>query len=215
MRKYAKTHEPVTWEDRLGRDVPLSEVSLPFRARVQAFSKKCGVFRALRCFLIGLVGLIRWCLRYQAIFIVFDSVRRHKNSDYSKKALKLMREYAKINEFGVAERRTGLLFLVHSQSTQTPRGVCLWVACWHQWKIAHGTNNPNRSDVTCNTVPTDFLQRPVCVHYSPHKGRPKHARTLSAKKDKYVKYDKICHLGSRSKYKTGPNHSRDKSIPTA
>ena len=170
MRKYAKTHEPVTWEDRLGRDVPLSEVSLPFRARVQAFSKKCGVFRALRCFLIGLVGLIRWCLRYQAIFIVFDSVRRHKNSDYSKKALKLMREYAKINEFGVAERRTGLLFLVHSQSTQTPRGVCLWVACWHQWKIAHGTNNPNRSDVTCTTVPTDFPQRPVCVHYSPHKG---------------------------------------------
>ena len=59
MRKYLKTHEPVTSEDRLGRDVPLSEVSLPFRARVQAFSMKCGVFRALRCFLIGLVGLIR------------------------------------------------------------------------------------------------------------------------------------------------------------
>jgi hypothetical protein len=91
----------------------------------------------------------------------------------------------------------------------------IWKACWHQWKIAHGTNNPNRSDVTCTTVPTDFPQRPVCVHYSPHKGRPKHARTLSAKKDKYVKYDKICHLGSRSKYKTGPNHSRDKFIPTA
>jgi hypothetical protein len=59
MRKYAKTHEPVTWEDRLGQEVPLSEVSLPFRARVQAFSKKCEVFRDLRCFLIGLVGLIR------------------------------------------------------------------------------------------------------------------------------------------------------------
>ena len=95
MRKYAKTHEPVTWEDRLGRDVPLSEVSLPFRASVQAFSKKCGVFRYLRCFFIELSGLIRWCLRYQVMFIVSDSALRHKNSDYSKKATKLMRKYEK------------------------------------------------------------------------------------------------------------------------
>jgi hypothetical protein len=70
-------------------------VSLPFRASVQAFSKKCGFFRYLRCFLIGQAGLIRWCLRYQAMFIVFDFARRHKISDYSKKALKLMPKYAK------------------------------------------------------------------------------------------------------------------------
>ena len=34
------------------------EVSVPFRASVQAFRKKCGVFRVLRCFVIGLAGLI-------------------------------------------------------------------------------------------------------------------------------------------------------------
>ena len=107
MRKYAKIHEHMTWEHRLGRDVPLSEVSLPFCASVQAFSKKCGIFRALRCVLIGLAGLIRWCLRYQATFIVFDSARWHKNSDYSKKALKLMRKYAKIHEHMTSEHRLG------------------------------------------------------------------------------------------------------------
>ena len=104
MRKYPKTHEPVTWEHRVGRDVPLSEVSLPIRASVQAFSKKCGFFRSLRCFLIGLACLIRWCLRYYAMFIVFDSVRRHKNSDYSKKAIKLMRKCAKIHEQMTSEQ---------------------------------------------------------------------------------------------------------------
>ena len=122
MRKYAKTHEPVTWEHRVGRDVPLSEVSLPFCASVQGFSKKCGILRALRCFLIELAGLIRWCLRYKEMFIVFDSARWHKNSDYSKKALKLMRKYAKIHEHMTSEHRLGrdvpfsevsLLSLIH------------------------------------------------------------------------------------------------------
>ena len=107
MRKYAKIHEQMTWEDRVGRDVRLSEVPLPFRTSVQAFSNKCGFFRSLRCFLIELACLIRWCLRYQAMFIVFDSVRRHKNSDYSKKALKLMRKYAKIHEHATSEDRLG------------------------------------------------------------------------------------------------------------
>jgi hypothetical protein len=123
MRKYPKTHEPVTSEDRLGRDVPLSEMSLPFRASVQAFSKKCGFFRCLRYFLIGLAGLIRWCLRYQATFIVFDSAGRHKNSDYSKKALKLMRKYAKINESGVWQN-VQIMFLVHSRSFSINSGHC-------------------------------------------------------------------------------------------
>ena len=107
MRKYSKIHEHVTWEHHLCLDVPLSEVSLPFRASVQAFSKKCGFFRYLRCFLIGQAGLIRWCLRYQAMFIVFDSARRHKNSDYSKKALKLMRKYPKTHEPVTSEDRLG------------------------------------------------------------------------------------------------------------
>ena len=44
---------------------------------------------------IELADLIRLCLRYHAMFIVFGSVRRHKNSDYSKKATKLMRKYEK------------------------------------------------------------------------------------------------------------------------
>ena len=107
MRKYAKTHEPVTWEHRVGRDVPLSEVSLPFRASVEAFSKKRGVSRNLRRTLIGLVRLIRQCLRYHVMFIVFVSVQRHKNSDDSKKALKLMRKYAKIHEHMTWEHRLG------------------------------------------------------------------------------------------------------------
>ena len=93
IRELRPTH--VTSEHRTPRAVPLSKVSLPFRASVQAFSKKCGRFRYLRCFVIGLACLIRWCLRYQVMFIVFRSVRRHKISDYSKKALKLMRKYAK------------------------------------------------------------------------------------------------------------------------
>ena len=76
----------VTSEHRTPRAVPLSKVSLPFRASVQAFSKKCGVFRVLRCFVIELAGLIKWCLRYHAMLIVFGFVPRHKNSDYSKKA---------------------------------------------------------------------------------------------------------------------------------
>ena len=64
MRKYANTHEPVTWEPvtwehRVGRDVPLSEVSGPFRASVEAFSKKRGVSRILCDSLIDFVGLIR------------------------------------------------------------------------------------------------------------------------------------------------------------
>ena len=59
MRKYSKIHEHVTSEDRLCLDVPLLEVSLPFRASVQAFSKKCGVFGDLRCFVIEQAGLIR------------------------------------------------------------------------------------------------------------------------------------------------------------
>ena len=95
MRKYAKIHQHVTSEHRTPRAVPLSEVSVPFRASVQAFSKKCGVFRVLRCFVIELAGLVRWCLRYRAVFIVFGYVRRHKISDYSKKALKLMLKYEK------------------------------------------------------------------------------------------------------------------------
>jgi hypothetical protein len=70
-------------------------MSLPFRASVQAFSKKCEVFRVLRCFVIELAGLIRRCLRYHPMFIVFGSVRQHKISDYSKKATKLMRKYEK------------------------------------------------------------------------------------------------------------------------
>jgi hypothetical protein len=107
MRKYAKIHEHMTSEHRPPRGVPLSEVSLPFCASVQSFSKKCGVFRGLRCFLIGLAGLIRWCLRYQAMFIVFDSARRHKNSDYSKNATKLMRKYAKTHEPVTWEHRVG------------------------------------------------------------------------------------------------------------
>ena len=87
MRKYAKIHQHVTSEHWAPRAVPLSEVSVPFRASVQAFRKKCGVFRDLRCFVIELAGLIGGCLRYHAMFIVFDSAQRHKNSDYSKKAL--------------------------------------------------------------------------------------------------------------------------------
>ena len=104
MRKNTRTDDVGT---RPPRDVPLSEVPLPFRTSVQAFSKKCGFFRSLRCFLIELAGLIRRCLRYQAMFIVFDSVRRHKNSDYSKKAIKLMRKYAKIHEHMTSEHRLG------------------------------------------------------------------------------------------------------------
>ena len=107
MRKYTKVHEHMTSEHRPPRGVPLSEVSLPFCASVQGFSKKCGILRALRCFLIELAGLIRWCLRYHAMFIVFDSARRHKNSDYSKKAIKLMRKYAKIHEQMTWEDRVG------------------------------------------------------------------------------------------------------------
>ena len=34
------------------------EVSVPFRASVHAFRKKCGVFRVLRCFVIEQAGLI-------------------------------------------------------------------------------------------------------------------------------------------------------------
>ena len=105
MRKYPKTHEPVTWEHRVGRDVPLSEVSLPFRASVEAFSRKCGAFRIVYCSLIRLAGLIRLRLRYHAMLIVFVSVRRHKISDYSKKATKLMRKYAKIHEHMTSEHR--------------------------------------------------------------------------------------------------------------
>ena len=62
------------------RRVDMFYVPLPFRASVQAFSKKCGVFRVLRCFFIGLAGLIGWCLRYHAMFIVFDSARRPKTA---------------------------------------------------------------------------------------------------------------------------------------
>ena len=40
------------------RRVDMFYVPLPFRASVQAFSKKCGAFRVLRCFVIGLAGLI-------------------------------------------------------------------------------------------------------------------------------------------------------------
>ena len=93
--KTREIHQHVTWEHRAPRAVPLSEVSVPFRASDQAFSKKCCFFRVLCCFVIELAGLIRWCLRYHAMFIVFCSVRRHKISDYSKKALKLMRKYEK------------------------------------------------------------------------------------------------------------------------
>ena len=57
--KIREIHQHVTWEHRAPRAVPLSEVSVPFRASVQAFSKKCGVFRVLRCFVIELAGLIR------------------------------------------------------------------------------------------------------------------------------------------------------------
>ena len=39
------------------------------------------------------------------MFIVFGSVRRHKISDYSKKALKLMRKYAKIHQHVTSEHR--------------------------------------------------------------------------------------------------------------
>ena len=81
MRKYLKTHEPVTSEDRLGRDVPLSEVSLPFRASVQAFSKKCGVFRVLRCSLVGLAGLIRWCTCYQHSEVQFVFMKNPWNAE--------------------------------------------------------------------------------------------------------------------------------------
>ena len=107
MRKYAKIHQHVTSEHRAPRAVPLSEVSVPFRASVQAFSKKCGVFRVLRCFVIELAGLIRWCLRCHAVLIVSDSARRHKNSDYSKKATKLMRKYPKTHEPVTSEDRLG------------------------------------------------------------------------------------------------------------
>ena len=57
--KIREIHQHVMSEHRAPRAVPLSEVSLPFRASVQAFSKKCGVFRVLRCFVIELAGLIR------------------------------------------------------------------------------------------------------------------------------------------------------------
>ena len=57
--KIREIHQHVTSEHRAPRAVPLSEVSLPFRASVQAFSKKCGFFRVLRCFVIELAGLIR------------------------------------------------------------------------------------------------------------------------------------------------------------
>ena len=103
--KIREIHQHVTSEHRAPRAVPLSKVPLPFRASVQAFSKKCGFFRYLRCFFIGLSGLIRWCLRYQVMFIVSDSALRHKNSDYSKKALKLMRKYAKIHQHVTSEHR--------------------------------------------------------------------------------------------------------------
>jgi hypothetical protein len=69
--KIREIHQHVTSEHRAPRAVPLSKVSLPFRASVQAFSKKCGFFRVLRCFVVELVSLIRCCLRYHAMFIVF------------------------------------------------------------------------------------------------------------------------------------------------
>jgi hypothetical protein len=79
---------------------------------VTSLSRKCSSlqqevrgFSSLRYFVIGLAGLIRCCLRYHATFIVFVSARRHKNSDYSKKALKLMRKYAKIHEHETSEHR--------------------------------------------------------------------------------------------------------------
>ena len=40
------------------RRVDMFYVPLPFRASVQAFSKKCGAFRVLRCFVVEQAGLI-------------------------------------------------------------------------------------------------------------------------------------------------------------
>ena len=54
--KIREIHQHVTSEHRAPWDVPLSEVSLHFRASVQAFSKKCGVCRLLRCTLIWAGG---------------------------------------------------------------------------------------------------------------------------------------------------------------
>ena len=81
MRKYSKIHQHVTSEHRAPRAVPLSEVSVPFRASVQAFSKKCGVFRVLRCSLVGLAGLIRWCTCYQHSEVQFDFMKNPWNAE--------------------------------------------------------------------------------------------------------------------------------------
>ena len=81
MRKYAKIHQHVTSEHRAPRAVPLSKVPLPFRASVQAFSKKCGVFRVLRCSLVGLAGLIRWCTCYQHSEVEFVFIQNPWNAE--------------------------------------------------------------------------------------------------------------------------------------
>ena len=67
----------------------------PFAQVIKPSARRAGFFRVLRCLVIELAGLIRGCLRYHAIFIVFGSVWRHKSSDYSKKASKLMRKYTR------------------------------------------------------------------------------------------------------------------------
>ena len=67
-------------------DVPLSDVPLSFRARVQAFSKKCGFFSVLRCTLIELAAEESRVGSDCGAWSVPDSVQRRKISDYSKKA---------------------------------------------------------------------------------------------------------------------------------
>ena len=79
--KIRETHQHVTSEHRAPRAVPLSKVSLPFRASVQAFSKKCGVFRVLRCSLVGLAGLIRWCTCYQHSEVQFVFMKNPWNAE--------------------------------------------------------------------------------------------------------------------------------------
>ena len=79
--KIRETHQHVTSEHRAARDVPLSKVPLPFRASVQAFSKKCGFFRVLRCSLVGLAGLIRWCTCYQHSEVQFVFMKNPWNAE--------------------------------------------------------------------------------------------------------------------------------------
>jgi hypothetical protein len=76
-------------------------VPLPFRASVQAFSKKCRFFRFLRCSLVGLAGLIRWCTCYQHSEVQFVFMKNPCNAE----CIKMRAKFDPIYSVEVAHRR--------------------------------------------------------------------------------------------------------------